>query len=78
MELQWVKPDDYHIRSECGRFSVSRMTVSPFGIWYVAWRRSLVDGRATELGATRVPITAPDAERQNAIREMQQLCEGTK
>lgn len=78
MTLRWLKPDEYHIRTTCGRFTVCRLTCSPFALWYVAWQRDVLEPeRATEIGATRVPITAPEHERQRAIREMQQLCEAT-
>jgi hypothetical protein len=76
-ELHWHKADDYHIRSRCGRFSVSRLNVSP-RVWYVAWRRPFSElDPPTELGATSLPDTANDAERISAIREMQGLCEAS-
>lgn len=74
MTLHWLKPDDYHIASKCGRFTVTRLTVTP-SVWYVAFQRAAFEGRATELGATRLPSTANDTEKQAAIREMQELCE---
>ena len=73
-QIQWLKPDDYHIRSACGQFSVCRMS-TPFAIWYIAWRKSKLDDFAREIGATRVPVAAPDSERSNAIKAMQELCE---
>lgn len=66
--LRWNKPDDYHIRSDCGRYSVCRITITPH-IWYIAWRTPY-----EEIGATRLDENATDAERQAAIREMQQVC----
>lgn len=73
--LIWRRVDDYHVRSQCGRFSVARMCVD-VRMWYVAWKLAF-DGAhpSTELGATSLPITANDAERIAAIHEMQDLCE---
>lgn len=73
-DLHWLKPDYYHIRSDCGKFSVCRMS-TPFAIWYIAWRKSRFDEYAVEIGATRVPVAAPDAERTAAIKAMQEICE---
>ena len=77
MTLRWRKPDDHHIRSLCGKFTVARLTVAP-NLWYIAFRRvEGADGvRSTELGATRLSSTAGDAQRTAAIREMQKLCQG--
>lgn len=73
--LRWRKPDQYHIRSACNRFAVCRMNVG-LAIWYIAWRRSLMDdGVSTEIGATRLPIAAPESERLAAIKAMQEVCE---
>jgi len=70
--LRWVKPDDYHIASDCGRFTVTRLTVTPH-VWYVAFKRRF-EASAVEIGATQLPATATDAERTAAIHEMQELC----
>lgn len=74
-QLHWRKPDDYHIRSTCGRFSVARLSVCGT-IWYVAFRLPFGESQpSTEIGATKLSAGATDAERQVAIREMQQVCE---
>lgn len=77
MTLRWKKPDEYHIRSECGGFTVARITVAP-SLWYIAFRRAKTESgvRSTEIGATRLPAAASDEQRQSAIRDMQKLCEG--
>ena len=73
--LTWVKPDEYHIRSACGRFSVARLNVLGT-IWYVAFKLPWGESSpSTELGATHVSSGADDDERKAAIHEMQQLCE---
>lgn len=74
--LRWLKPDDYHIRSECGRFTVARRRISGVD-WYIAYRReqSVDVTRAHELGATEVQPRATEAQRKAAIRAMQHLCE---
>lgn len=79
MTLQWRKPDDFHIRSECGRFTVSKMTVLD-RLWYVAFRRDEGQNgvRSIELGATAMPIDALDGERSKAIGELKQLCEAAE
>lgn len=73
--LRWTRPDAYHIRTECGCYSVARNTVNGVD-WYIAFRR-IANGTITtrEIGATSVSPRATDEERRNAIRDMQQLCE---
>lgn len=70
-ELVWIKPDDYHIATECARYSVARITVSPF-VHYIAWRRDATKHR--ELDSVKLPADAPDADRMAAIKKMQQRC----
>ena len=76
--LTWKRADDYHYRSECGRFSVSRLK-TPNALWYIAWR--LPDH---ELGATCLPIEKTDEgievlptqeQRTEAFSAMQEVCE---
>lgn len=75
MTLAWRKVDEYHIRSNCGRFSVARITVAS-KIWYVAFRLPFGESQpSTEIGATSLPATATEAERKTAIRDMKQICE---
>lgn len=72
--LRWLSPtDSYHVRSECGKFSVARRTVNGVD-WYVAYRIEAT--HAIELGATSVAKNVTDEGRKAAIREMKQLCEG--
>ena len=73
--LAWRKPDDYHIKSACGRFAVSRMNVSPH-IWYVAWRVSNGLSPSHEIGSRQLAADAPDSERSTAIKALQAMCEG--
>lgn len=75
-ELRWRKPDQYHIASVCGRFTVARIRVQDVD-HYVAFRReptvSVV--RAHELDVRTVAPRATDAERMAAIRAMQDVCQ---
>lgn len=69
MNLQWRKPDEYHIASVCGRFTVCRITVDKAPI-YIAFRKPY-----DELASRRLQANASDAERTAAIKEMQAVCE---
>lgn len=76
-ELKWRRPDEYHIRSVGGRFAVCKLYVCDV-IWYCAFEfKNSSSVRSHELGATRVPITASDEVRTEAIKAMQALCEAT-
>lgn len=35
--MRWKRGDEYHIASECGRFTVARIGLPPYR--YVAWMR---------------------------------------
>jgi hypothetical protein len=73
--LTWRKPDDYHIRSECGRFTVARMNVVD-SVWYAAFKLPWSESEpSTEIAATKLSANASDAERMAAIRELQSVCE---
>lgn len=75
MTLTWRRADEYHFRSECGRFSISRV-LSAGWIWYIAWRLTRrEDEPSTEIGATRLPTDATPDERTAALIDMQQICE---
>lgn len=75
--LEWHQRDHWHTRTTDGRFSVCRMNVCDH-IWFIAFRfKGKRSTKSVELGATRLPITASDAERTKAIRQMQELCEAT-
>lgn len=67
--LQWRKPDQWHVRSACNRFSVCKMIVEG-RIWYVAYRLPY-----DELGSARLERDATDAERVATIKAMQEICE---
>lgn len=74
-ELVWRQPDQYHIASACGRFTVARIRVCDVD-HYVAFRReptvSVV--RSHELAVRTVPPRATDSDRTAAIRAMQRVC----
>lgn len=74
--LRWLQPDEYHIRTECGRFSVARRRVNGVD-WYIANRiEPTVDvERAHEIGATQVTPRATGDERLKAISAMREICE---
>lgn len=74
----WYKGDDYHIRSQCGRYTVARVSGAR-GDSYVAWRRypdhdDEPTKPAIELGSVVVRPNASDAERIEARKAMQQRC----
>lgn len=70
--LQWAQRDDYHIATTCGRYTVSRVTVSVLSVvHYIAWRRQ---PKLREIDSVRLPIAAGDEERIAARRQMQQRC----
>ena len=73
--LRWIRGDAYHVRTECGRFSVARRTVKGID-WYIAYR---LEGNgklyARELGAAQVSPRSTDAERSAVIRDLKALCE---
>lgn len=73
--LSWRRVDEYHMRSQDGRFSIARLNCSP-RCWYVAFKLPFSESSpSTEIGATTVSTDASDDERMFAIREMQQICE---
>jgi hypothetical protein len=69
MTLKWNKIDAYHLRSDCGRFSIARMHTG-LTFWYVAFKLPKL-----EIGATQLSIMADDVARKLAVRQMQDLCE---
>jgi hypothetical protein len=72
--LEWLEPGipAYHIETKCGRYSVSRVTVSAHGVvHYIAW---CLKPKRTELASVAAPIGAADDERIKARRQMQQRC----
>ena len=74
--LQWRRPDEHHIATVCGRFTVARIRVQDVD-HYVAFRREPTPAvvKAHELGERAVPPRATDAERMAAIKSLQQCCE---
>ena len=72
MRLQWRKPDEYHIVTTCGRFSVCRITVDKAPL-YIAFRRPY-----QELACRRLLPDASDVERGAAIKDMQAVCEAAQ
>ena len=70
--MLWRKRDDYHIRSLDGRYSVSRVRVSP-ETWYIAWRWK--PKPVTEIASVRLEAHCTNAERSAAIKAMQAHCE---
>lgn len=75
MTLEWRRVDDYHLRSKCGRFSISRVTAGD-RLWYIAWQLTRrEDEPSTEIGATQLPLDATNDERRAALIDMQKVCE---
>jgi hypothetical protein len=80
MSLQWYRADDYCQRSSCGRFTIARVHAGPV-MWYEAfrvegWAEGKQCGTARHLlGATRLPITASNADRIEAVAQMKALCD---
>jgi hypothetical protein len=81
-KLRWLPADEYHTRSECGRFTVARRRVSGED-WYIAYHREPTPATkdttprvaSIELAAARVTVKATDAERAEVIRRMKAVCE---
>lgn len=71
--LRWVKPDAYHIASECGRYTVAKVMLGAF-IDYVAWCCVPKEAPPLELKAARVAKSANEEETLKAIRAMQRAC----
>lgn len=72
--LEWLEPGvpAYHIETKCGRYSVSRVTVSARGVvHYIAWR---LKPKRQEIASVQVPLDASDEQRREARRAMQQRC----
>jgi hypothetical protein len=69
--LHWRRQDAFHTRSECGRYTVSRVDLGDCND-YIAWRCS--DLQPTELSFVRVSGRATDEERKGAIASMQRIC----
>ena len=74
-QLRWRKRDNYHLRTECGRFSIARVSVNG-APWYIAWRLSRREAEpSTEIGATRLEADATSQEREEAVGALKALCE---
>lgn len=72
--LEWLEPGipAYYIETKCGRYTVSRVTVSARGcVFYIAWR---LKPKRAELASVAVPLDATDEQRKQARRQMQQRC----
>ncbi len=74
--LRWRKPEAHHVMTECGRFSVAKVTVCGVDC-YQAFRRTVKDESVfcEEIGVAKVSKRATDAERLEAIRAMKAVCE---
>lgn len=72
MNLIWTQPDQYHLRTTCNRFTISRAKQGEF-IAYTAWRvRPKQPGEI--LGTTLAAANDSD-ERVRALDGMKALCE---
>lgn len=79
--LEWFEPGipAYHIESKCGRYTVSRVTVSSHNaVHYIAWRVKRdadkhIVGR-WEIGSTQIPLKHTKEQRIEARERMQQRC----
>jgi len=72
--LEWLEPGvpAYYVETKCGRYSVSRITVSKHNaVHYIAWR---LKPKRAELASTQVPLDATNEQRKEARRKMQQRC----
>lgn len=72
--LEWIEPGvpAYHVETKCGRYSVSRVTVSARGVvHFIAWR---LKPKRQEIDSLPVPLNATDEQRREARRRMQQRC----
>lgn len=68
--IQWRQHDRYHLRSDCGKFTVCR-TLSGETIAYTAWR---VNPR--QIIECHVCDTRNGAARDEALRACKAACEG--
>ena len=68
-DLKWVKPDEFHIATECGSYAVSRVNRGA-QVLYIAWRRPY-----TELGHMALASIATEEEKVAAIRAMRLVCQ---
>lgn len=71
--LRWRRVDDYHGKTECGRYSVARVDLGSYHE-YVAWRCRTESAPPKEIGWTRVAPNASDSVRLEAIKAMSKLC----
>jgi hypothetical protein len=81
VNLEWTEPGipAYHIETKCGRYTVSRVTVSARGVvHYIAWRLTRnVENRIVkrvELGSAQLPLEHTAEQRTEARLRMQQRC----
>jgi hypothetical protein len=79
--LAWFEPGmpAYHIETTCGRYTVSRVTVSARGVvHYVAWRTTRDANKRivkrVELDSATIPLEHTAEQRIEARRKMQQRC----
>lgn len=72
--LEWIEPGipAYHIETKCGRYSVSRVTVSARGVvHYIAWR---LKPKRAEIDSVAIPLEHTAEQRVNAREAMKQRC----
>lgn len=68
MPLTWHRADDYHLVSDCGRYTVSRVTASN-ARHFIAWLKPY-----RELASEAVPLDASESVRNAAIEAMKAVC----
>lgn len=74
-DLTWRKVDDYHLRSTCGRFSISKVFQNG-STWYIAWRLTQREAESsTEIAATRLYPDATETERNQTVGSLKAVCE---
>ena len=71
--IQWRQADQYHLRSVCGRFTISRTTGGP-DIAYTAWR--VRPKQVGEMLACHACDAADGQARDAILRVLKDVCEG--
>ncbi len=71
--IQWRQHDRYHLRSDCGKFTVCR-TLSGETIAYTAWR--VRPKQMAEIIECHVCDTRNSEARDEALRACKAACEG--
>jgi hypothetical protein len=72
--LEWTEPGipAYHVETKCGRYSVSRVTVSARRVvHYIAWR---LKPKRTEIDSVAIPLEHTAEQRVAAREAMKQRC----